>query len=61
MPLMADLSPARLGTWLEGMTFGITQQTIDDARTAEGRDALLALIQAEETALQKADTEKADS
>ena len=61
LPLMADLSPARLGTWLEGMTFGITQQTIDDARTAEGRDALLALIQAEETALQKADTEKADS
>ena len=25
LPLMADLSPARLGTWLEGMTFGITQ------------------------------------
>ena len=47
LPLMADLCPNRLSAWLNGVNFNITQQTIDDARTPEGRDALMRLSNSE--------------
>jgi len=47
LPLMADLSPERLSTWLKGMQLNITQQMIDEVRTTEGRDALLGMIEPE--------------
>jgi len=47
LPLMADLSPERLSTWLKGMTVNITPYMIDQTRTPGGRDALLKLIKRE--------------
>ena len=56
LPLMADLRPNRLSAWLNGVNFNITQQTIDDARTPEGRDALMKLSKSE-----KADTRQSSA
>ena len=47
LPLMADLSPERLSTWLEGKTFNITQQIINNTPTPEGRAGLQNLINQE--------------
>ena len=56
LPRMADLSPERLSTWLKGKTVNTTQQTIDQPRTPEGRDALLKLINREKAEFAEIDS-----
>ena len=47
LPVMADLNPSLLMTWLQGLHFGVTQQMIDQARTTEGKAILADLMQAQ--------------
>ncbi len=47
LPLMADLSPNLLTTWLQDLQFSITEQTIDMALTDEGRAVLATLMEAQ--------------
>ncbi len=61
LPLIADLHPERLSTWLSGMKYTINDQMIEDTRTSQGRDALLKLIKPEKAATQKTGTGKSDA
>lgn len=44
LPLMADLSPSRLATWLDGLTYTLSEEMIAQTTTAEGAAALSALM-----------------
>jgi hypothetical protein len=47
LPLMADLNPSLLMTWLQDLNFNVTQLMIDQARTSEGKSILENLMQAQ--------------
>lgn len=61
LPLMADLSPGHLSTWLRGLTFTITEEMFNKVRTDEGRNALLELINPEKAVNENTEAEKTDS
>jgi hypothetical protein len=51
LPLMADLNPSGLMTWLQDLNLRVTQQMIDQARTSEGKAILVDLMQAQAISL----------
>ncbi len=51
LPLMADLNPSLLMTWLQDLNFSVTQLMIDQARTSEGKAVLENLRQAQAISL----------
>ena len=51
LPLMADLNPSLLMTWLQDLNFSVTQVMIDQARTSEGKAVLENLMQAQAISL----------
>lgn len=51
LPLMADLNPSGLMTWLQDLNFSVTQQMIDQARTSEGKATLADLMKAQAISL----------
>jgi hypothetical protein len=51
LPLMADLNPSGLMTWLQDLNLRVTHQMIDQARTSEGKATLADLMQAQAISL----------
>ena len=61
LPLMADLRPGRLSSWLTGANLNINEEIINNAQTDEGCEALLNLIKPEKPIQGEATVEKAHS